>query len=429
MKSSIVFLLVTNVCLAQNNNFIVDALVSPKTKERIITVGGVNADMPGFTNAAIQRAVDALPDEGGTVKLETGQFKMMAPVRLPSNVKLKGSGQETILKRIDGFHSKFIVDADFGELKLTVADVSGFAPGMSIQVTTGTNSSCWDVTTGIVTDIVGAVLYIDTHLVRDYDCEDNGMVTNAGSCVLVYGSNNVYVSDFTIDGNKDKNDLLDGCNGGGIAILKSKNVTVENVHVKDFNGEGITWQITENVTVRNCEISGCTNMGMHPGTGSPNSLVEGNNSHDNRVGLFLCWRVQHSVVKGNQLHHNREIGISTGHKDSDVLFEQNHIYENGEDGVYFRDEDQKNSPHRNTFINNTVENNGTVKGGYGFSFNGNAADVVLKDNIIRDTKKGTQKAAIFVNKNTPAVKEENNKMSGHALGNIVQEKNKIAPMR
>ena len=429
MKSLIVFLLLTNVCLAQNNSFVVDALVSPKTKERIITVGGINADMPGFTNAAIQRAVDALPDEGGTVKLETGQFKMMAPVRLPSNVKLIGSGPETILKRIDGFHSKFIVDADFGELKLTVADASGFATGMSIQVTTGANSSCWDVTTGVITDIVDNVLYIDTHLVRDHDCEDKGMVTNAGSCVSVYGSQNVYVSDFTIDGNKDKNDLLDGCNGGGIAILKSRNVTVENVRVKDFNGEGITWQITENVTVRNCEISSCTNMGMHPGTGSPNSIIEGNNSHDNRVGLYLCWRVQHSLVKGNQLHHNREIGISTGHKDSDVLFEQNHIYENGEDGVYFRDEDQKNSPHRNTFINNTVENNGTVKGGYGFSFNGNALDVVLKDNIIRDTKNGTQKAAIFMSKNSPLVKVENNNMSGHALGNIVQEKNKIAPAR
>ena len=232
------------------------------------------------------------------------------------------------------------------------------------------------------------------------------------------------MSNFTIDGNKDKNDLLDGCNGGGIAILKSKNVTIESVHVKDFNGEGITWQITENVTVRNCEISGCTNMGMHPGSGSPNSLIEGNNSHDNRVGLFLCWRVQHSIVKGNQIHNNQLMGISTGQKDSDVLFEKNHIYENGEDGVNFRNEDQKNSPHRNTFLNNTIENNGIRKGGYGFSFYGNASDVVLKDNIIRDTKSGTQKAAIFINKNTPPVKLENNTMSGHALGNLVLEKNK-----
>jgi hypothetical protein len=414
--------LVVNFCYAQTDKFVVDALVTPKTKPKTITVGGVKADISGFTNDAIQRAVDALPAEGGTVKMDVGVFKMKAPVRLPSNVKLLGSGPETILKRIDGFHTRFIVDADFGELKLTVEDPSGFEPGMSIQVTNDAYSDCWDVTTGVITDIVGNIVYIDTHLIRDYDCEENGRVTNAGSCVLVQGSQQVYIGNFTIDGNKEKNDLLDGCNGGGIAILRSKNVTVDNVRVKDFNGEGITWQITENVTVRNSEISGCTNMGLHPGTGSPNSVIEGNNSHDNRVGLFICWRVQHSLIKNNQFHNNREVGISTGHKDSDVTFDTNHIFENGEDGICLRDEDAKNSPHRNTFVNNTVENNGMLKGGYGFWVQGQAIDVVFRNNIIRDTKKGTQKAAIFLTKNTPSVKDENNTMSGHKLGNIVQEK-------
>ena len=422
MKKLVVILLFGHTCFAQNNSVVVDALVSPKVKERIITVGGSKADMPGFTNAVIQRAVDALPAEGGTVKMDPGVYTMMAPVRLPSNVKLIGSGPETILKRIDGFHSKFIVDADYGELKLTVADVSGFAVGMSMQVKTDALNDCWDVTTGVITDIVGNVIYIDKHLVRDYDCEDNGVVSNAGSCVEVDGSENVFMSDFTVDGNKDKNDLLDGCNGGGIAILRSKHVTVENVNVRDFNGEGITWQITENVTVRNSEISGCTNMGMHPGTGSPNSLIEGNDSHDNRVGLFICWRVQHSLVRNNQIHNNRELGISTGHKDSDVIFEKNHIYENGGDGVYIREEDAKNAPHRNTFVNNTIENNGTTNGGYGFLFAGQAQDLVLRDNVIRDTKKGTQKAAIFISKGTPAITAENNKMSGHKLGDIVHGK-------
>ena len=68
---------------------------------------------------------------------------------------------------------------------------------------------------------------------------------------------------------------------------------------------------------------------------------------------------------------------------------------------------------------NIVENNGTLKGGYGFFFSGNALDVILQDNIIRDNRNGTQKAAIFINKNTPQPKEVNNKMSGHKLGNIV----------
>lgn len=421
-KILFVIFLFPYVLFAQTDSFIVDALVFPKKQERTITVGGISSDINGYTNEAIQVAVDALPSEGGIVKLSTGKFLIKTPVRLKSNVKLIGSGHETVLRRIDGYHSKFIIDADFGELKLTVEDASGFDVGMSFQVTNDENSSCWDVSTGVITDKVDNVIYIDTHLIRDYDCEKNGIVTNAGSCIYVLNAQNVLIYDLQIDGNKEKNDLLDGCNGGGIAILKSKYVTVDKVLVKDFNGEGITWQITENVTVRNCEISGCTNMGLHPGTGSPNSLIEGNNSHHNKVGMFICWRVHHSIVKDNQFHNNSDCGISTGHKDTDVVFSNNHIFENGGDGVFFRNEDPKNSPHRNSFINNIVENNGTAKGGYGFFFNGNALDVLLEDNIIRDSKNSTQKAAIFINKNTPPPNEKNNKMSGHKLGNIIYEK-------
>ena len=105
-----------------------------------------------------------------------------------------------------------------------------------------------------------------------------------------------------------------------------------------------------------------------------------------------------------------------------MIFENNHIYENGANGVEFRDEDVNNSPHRNTFINNTVENNGTIKGGYGFYIAGNAQELRIENNIIRDNKSGNQKAAIFVSKNTPPVLEKDNKMSGHKSGNIVQEK-------
>lgn len=414
-----VFMFLPALMSAQTESYVVDALVNPKRPDKIITVGGTGADIHGFTNEAIQIAVDALPSAGGIVKLHAGEYSIKAPVRLKSNVKLTGAGAGTILKRIDGYHSKFIIDADFAELKLTVEDASGFEVGMSVQVTDDPNSGCWNVSTGVITDIVDNVIYIDKYLIRDYDCEKNGMVTNAGSCISVQDAVNVVVSDFVIDGNKEKNDRLDGCNGGGIVIMKSEHITIENIHVKDFNGEGITWQITENVTVRNCEISGCSNMGLHPGTGSPKSTIEGVNSHDNKVGMYICWRVHHSIVKDSQFHNNIDYGISTGHKDTDVVFDNNHIYENGGDGVYFRNEDSKNSPHRNSFINNIVENNGTLTGGYGFNFNGKAEDILLENNIIRDNKNGSQKAAVFINRNTPPPELKNNEMSGHKLGNII----------
>ncbi|HUQ66525.1 MAG TPA: right-handed parallel beta-helix repeat-containing protein [Flavitalea sp.] len=410
-------LFISPVCFAQEN--LGDALVTPKRPKKIIHVGGPGADIQGFTNHSIQIAVEALPPEGGIVKMDTGVYTMMAPVRLKSNVQLIGSGPRTVLRRIDGFHSRFIIDADYGELKITVEDASKFKPGMSIQVTNKPYSDCWDVSTAVITDIVKDTLFFDTHLIRDYEAGLNGMVTNAGSCVSVYGVQNVLLSDFQVDGNKTKNDLLDGCNGGGVAIIKSNNVTVDHVVVKDFNGEGITWQITNHVTIRNSEINGCTNMGLHPGTGSPNTVIENNFSHNNKVGLYICWRVQNSIVRNNVFSDNSTNGISTGHKDSDVLFEGNTINGNGEHGVYIRDENIKNSPCRNTFTDNKIEDNK----GYGIYIAAEAPDLVLKNNTIRNTQSNLQKAAIYVAQKGIGFTQNNNKMTGHADGNILYGKN------
>jgi len=194
------------------------------------------------------------------------------------------------------------------------------------------------------------------------------------------------------------------------------------VQVKDFNGEGISWQITEHITVKNCEISGSGNTGLHPGTGSPFSIIENNDVHHNdRDGLFICWRVYQSRVAGNKFHHNGRFGLCTGHKDSDVWFENNHIYNNAGDGVNLRGERESNAPHRNTFIHNIIENNGTLDGGYGFSINSPARDLLLKENEFRNSAK-TQKAAIYVYEAGLEPVLENNQYDTHEMGNLVFEK-------
>ena len=408
---------------AQTNSYIVDALVDVKSNKRTISVGGLEADISGFTNTHIQFAIDALGQSGGTVKLTKGTFTIEAPVRLYSNINLIGSGPETVLKKTKGVQSRYIVDADYGELKLTVEDPAGFEIGMKIQVKDDENSGCWNVSTGYITDIQDNIIYIDTHLMRDYRSDLNGFVSNASSVIDVIEAENVVISNFTADGNRENTFRTDGCNGAGVLMFKSKHITVDNVHVKDFNGEGISWQITENITVKNCEISGSGNIGLHPGTGSPLSIIENNNLHHNDMdGLFICWRVHHSLVKGNKFHHNGRYGICTGHKDTDVLFENNHIFENGSDGVNLRGEREANAPHRNTFSNNIIENNGIKGSGYGFSVNSPVKDVVLKNNIIRDNLKGTQVAGVFIFENGSAVKLENNKINGHSMGDLVYEK-------
>ena len=82
---------------------------------------------------------------GGTVRLNPGVYEIKAPVRMKSNVSLIGSGKETILKRGKGVQTRYIVDADFGKLKLTVENTNGFETGMKVQVTDDDNNGCQGV--------------------------------------------------------------------------------------------------------------------------------------------------------------------------------------------------------------------------------------------------------------------------------------------
>lgn len=407
--------------LSAQEHLTADALVSPRIASREISVGGENADVSGFNNKSIQFAIDALDKTGGRVILEPGSYEITAPIRVKSNVSLIGSGQETILKRGKGVQTIYVADADYGELKLTVKSSDGFAIGMKVQVTDDEHRGCWDVSTAYITDISEQTIYIGKGLIRDYRSDLNGLISNASSVIEIIEAENASVSNLFIDGNRAENFLADGCNSAGILIFRSRKILLDHVQVKDFNGEGISWQITEHVTVKNCEISGSGNTGLHPGTGSPFSIIENNNVHHNdQDGLFICWRVYNSRVAMNKFHHNGRYGICTGHKDSDVLFEHNHIFNNSSDGVNLRSERESNAPHRNTFLQNIIENNGSNGEAYGFSINSPARDLLLKENQFKNSS-GTQKAAIYVYKAGLKPQLENNQFDSHQSGELVFE--------
>lgn len=389
-------------------------LVDVRKAEQVITVGGPKSDIPGFTSQAIQIAVDALHSRGGgKVKLNPGEYDVIASVRLFSNISLIGSGSSTLLKKCDGFRTSFIIDADWGMLKAVVKDASGFKIGMGIELYDDEHDQGWDVTTAVITDIQDNVIYFDNRTVNDYVASLNGTVTNACSIIEVVGAENVKIADLMIEGNKATNEYINGCRGGGVYIHKSKKCTVENVHIDRFNGDTFSWQITENITVKGCEASNGDGLGFHPGTGSDHSVVENCISHNNKGdGIFLCWRVQNGIFRSNTVYANGDNGISIGHKDTDNQFENNHVYENAHQGVLFRNENEQNSGHRNTFVNNVIENNGMERESCGFYIGGETQDITIKNNTIRSTGKGHQSTAICVGKKSSKISASGNTVSG-----------------
>jgi len=397
-------------------------LVDIRCAEQVITVGGPGADIPGFTSQAIQIALDAVKTRGGgTVKLNPGIYDIIGPLRLSDNTSLVGSGEKTILRKCDGFKTSFIIDADWGMQKAVVKDATGFKTGMGIQLFDDEHNDGWDVTTAVITDIQGNTIYFDNRTVNDYIASKNGTISNSFSLVEAVGVENIRIADLVVEGNKAANEYINGCRGGGVYIHKSKNCLIEKVKVNEFNGDTFSWQVTEGITVRGCEASNGNGLGFHPGTGSDHSIVENCISHHNKGdGIFLCWRVQNGIFRNNTVYSNGDNGISIGHKDTDNVFENNRVYENANHGVFFRNENEQNSGHRNTFRNNTIENNGTAKESAGFWIGGETHDITIINNIIRSTGKGNQATAIFIGKKSSKVTASGNTISGSK--EIVNEK-------
>ena len=399
-----------------------DLLISPKTVKQSITVGRISSDISGFTSAAVQIAVDAATRRGGgTVELKPGTYKISAPIRLASNITLIGAGDSTILRKVDGCRSLLDVDADYGMLKVTVRDARGFSPGMGVQLSDSRHSSAWDVTVATIVDIEGNTIFLDQPALRDYDCAHKAALSNTCSIVEAIGVENVHIANLVVDGSKATNDLLGGCRGGAIYLQRAGRCLIENVKAKNFNGDVFDWQITKDITVRNCEASNCSGLGFHPGTGSENTLIEGCTSHHNLDGVFLCWRVKKSTIRNNVLYSNDRDGISVNKKDTDNIFKDNHIYKNGRNGVSFDDYNEANNSHRNLFVDNVIEDNGTKGSGCGVFINSNIRDITIRNNTIRDNGNKTQKCGVLIGKGALNIQVLGNTMSGHSDGDIVRK--------
>lgn len=399
-----------------------DLLISPIVVKQKVAVGGDVSDISEFTSAAIQLAVDAATQRGGgTVKLKAGTYRISAPIRLASNIALIGAGDSTVLRKIDGCRSQLNVDGDYGMLKVTVRDASGFRPGMGVQLSDSQYPSDYDVTVATILDIDGNTIFLDEPTLRDYDCGHKAVLSNTCSIVEAVGVENVRIASLIVDGNKETNDLLGGCRGGAIYLQRAANSLVHDVKAMNFNGDVFSWQTTKNITVRNCEASYSTGKGFHPGTGSENTLIEGCSSHHNLDGIFLCWRVKKSTLRNNKVFDNNRDGISINKKDTDNSFANNYIYKNRRNGVWFNDYGEANNSHRNVFVNNVIEDNGTKVSGYGVFINSSIRDITIQGNTIRDNGSKTQKCGVLISKGALNIRVRDNTMVGHLDGDIVRK--------
>ena len=393
-----------------------DEAVQPDWKERLtVTVGPKDAEIVGTNQTSIQAAVDYIARlGGGTVKLLPGTYRLRNAVYLASKVRLLGSGKDTILMKEPSVTTKLGEDSDWYDQEITLADAKGFEIGDGVCLRSK------DAKTGRMTVIKRTLIARSgSRFLLDKALRENLWQMNDATAATLFPIlsgefiEDVVIENLVLDGNREKNDRLDGNYAGCIFLQDCNGITMRGVTARNYNGDGISWQICHDVLVENCTSENNADLGLHPGSGSQRPIIRGNTLRNNGIGIFFCWGVKYGLAEKNEIEGNR-IGISIGHRDTDNLITGNTVKDSKANGVLFRPERGATfAGHRNRIEKNKLVNNG-AEDGAAIDIQGGTEGIQIVNNEIRETRAPGKRQAVKQGPETRDITLRGNKISGFA---------------
>ena len=395
-----------------------DSAIEPDWEQRLtVTVGPKDADLVGSNEKVIQAAVDYLTRlGGGTVKVLPGTYRLRNSVFLTSNVRIVGSGEESLLRKGPSVESKLAADSDWYDQEITLSDTSGFEVGDGVCLRTK------DVDTGAVHVLKrtlvarsGNRFKLDKALRDNFWTEKEPTVTSVFPLLTAEFMNDIAIENIALDGNKENNAYLDGNYGGCIWFQDCSRISMRGVTARNNNGDGISWQICHDVVVEECHSHDNKDLGLHPGSGSQRPLIRNNHSERNGIGIFFCWGVKYGLAEKNRIEDNRDYGISIGHHDSENLVRDNDVLRSGKAGILFRPERGEGfTAQGNRFENNRIIDSG-ADDGVGIDVQGVTASNIVARNTVKETRGPASRIGIRLGIETGANELTDNRIEGYSV--------------
>lgn len=396
-----------------------DEIHEPEWAQRLtISVGPDKADLVGRDDKAIQAAIDYVTRlGGGTVQLLPGVFTLRNAIFLPSRLRLRGSGADTVITKIASETVALEEDADWYDQEITLS-----APG-SLRVGDGVVLRATNPHNGSRTVIKRTLVARSGNRFKLNDgLRENLWVSGKPTCASLFplltseSTADVVIEDLTLDGNRDQNDNLDGNYAGCIFLQDCNRYAMRRVEARAYNGDGISFQVCHDVVVEECHSHDHAGLGLHPGSGSQRPRLVGNRLERNEIGLFWCWGVKYGVAERNCCDANRSYGISIGHNDTDNVMRDNEITNSGKAGVLFRDEGGGKDfwANRNVLERNRIVNSGP-QDGIAIDIQGRTKDVKLIGNELLETREPANRTGIRISAGAERIELADNRCEGFSL--------------
>lgn len=393
-------------------------VVEPHWSDRVtVTVGPRQADMIGETERVIQAAVDYVDRQGGgTVHLQPGEYRLRNSVFLRSNIRLLGSGSESVLKKEPALSSKLEVDGDHWDQEITLADPGDLRVGDGVRIIgrdpygKGINN-----VQRTVIAVSGNRFKLDGRLQERFYRIGESQAITSFALIRCEDIANSSIENIALDGNQGNNALLDldRHDDGSIRLDRCNHISMRELDVYDFCRDGIVWGISHDVLVENCELHDGARLAIHPGSGSQRSIVRGNRVRGGQQGVYYCWGAQHGLCEKNVIEDCSHYGMTLGHRDSDNLIRDNDIRRSGIAGIFFREDSLVFSPNRNRIERNRIVDSGSTEG-VAIDVGGQTEGVSLVANELLETREPLSRIGIRIGSRTRDVVLSDNRTEGFA---------------
>ena len=388
----------------------------PNWDERLtISVGPEKADIVGRSDRAIQAAVDyARRLGGGTVKLLPGTYTLRNSIYLPSNLRLLGSGTDTVVTKIASETIELADDSDWYDQEITLTKPGNFRVGDGVVLKTkNPHNGATDVIKRTLVARSGNRFKLNDGIRKNLWVSGKPTCSSLFPLLTSEYTSDVVIENLTLDGNKANNVNLNGNYGGGVFLQDCNRYTLRGVEVRNYNGDGISFQICHDVVIDNCHSHDNANLGVHPGSGSQRPLITNCVMERNDLGLFWCWGVKYGLAENNRMLDNRNYGISIGHNDTDNVMRNNIVMGSGKVGILFRNDARGRDfwANRNVVENNRIINSGG-EDGVAIDIQGQTKDVRIAGNELIENRNPMKRIGIRIASEAGKIELADNNIDG-----------------
>jgi nitrous oxidase accessory protein NosD len=365
----------------------------------------------------IQAAIDYVARKGGgTVRVLPGKYRMRNSVFLQSNIRILGSGTDSVLIKEPSTTSKLIVDGDHWHEEVTLAEPKGFQVGDGVRlVAKDPHGKGTNIIQRTLIASSGNRFKLDRRLEERFHLGGDPQIATNFSLFQCTNVTDVTVENITVDGNKARNEMLDkgAFDDGCIRLDECNRITVRGVTVRDFYCDGIVWGISHDILVEKCHLYDGARLALHSGSGSQRSIVRSNRMQRSAEGIYFCWGAQHGLYEKNVIE-DCNYGMTLGHSDSDNLIRDNDIRRSGEAGIHFRGGNKAFAPHRNRIEGNRIVDSGGEKG-IAIDINGETESIKIIKNELQETRAPGSRIGIRIAAETRDTRCEDNKIEGFSV--------------